>query len=292
MPAQAEVVYPPGLRVGLDPPPGMKIDTSTGRFEDPDHKASITIIDLPPRLYPEMEKLVLADTSKPGVTVLKRESFPYASGIGFLVAVKLTSEGKTYLKWILLASAAVSPISDVAAVVSMQVPEDAANVYSDSVARATLASVTIRPIPTEERLNLLPFVLSDLGGFKVNQIAPTGVTLGDPQEPNGLPRIMVSMGPGGPENPDDRARFARDLIQNLPLGDLEIVSAEPMRIRGITGFEIQARGKDPAIGKVRLVQWLRFDRGRYLLMVAGARAEDWDRFYPRFRELRDGIDQR
>ncbi len=271
----------------------MKVDKTTSRFEDPDHHASITVLDLPPQLYPQMEKLVLADTEKPGVTVLKRESFPYASGIGFLVAVKLVNEGKTYRKWILLAAAAVAPISDIAAVISMQVPEEATDVYTDNVARAALASVTFRPPPIEERLSLLPFVLSDLGGFAINQIAPTGVTLGDPQEPNGLPRIMVSMGTGGgPETPEDRARFSRDLLQTMPLSNLEVISAEPMRIRGTTGFEVQARGQDPAIGNVRLVQWIRFDRGRYLLMVAGARADDWDRLYPRFRELRDGIEPR
>jgi hypothetical protein len=291
-PALAEVVFPPGQRIGLEPPPGMTLDKVTRRFEDRDHNASITILDLPLQLYSEMEKLVLTETAKPGVTVTSRESFPYESGIGYYVAVRLVVDGKAYRKWILLASSAAAPISDLAALVSIQIPEEASNIYPDSVMRAALKSVTFRPTPVDERLALLPFSMSDLSGFKVTQVAPTGVVLNDPSAPNALPRIFISIGQGSPEAADDRARFARDMIRNLPVNNLETVSEEPMRIRGTPGFEIQARAKDPTGADIRLVQWVRFGSGGYLTIVAGATKDDWEKSYPRFRAVRDGIDLR
>jgi hypothetical protein len=292
VPAPAEVVFPPGLRIGLEPPPGMRIDKTSQRFEDPDHNASITIMELPPQLYSEMEKMVFAEQTKPDVTVLKRESFPFANGIGYFVAVRLTVDGKAYRKWILLASSAAAPVSDLATLVSVQVPEEASEAYPESVVRAALASVTFRPIPLEERLGLVPFVISDLGGFKVAQVAPNGIELNDSAQPGGLPRITVSIGSGGPEMADDRERFARDLIQSVPLRDLNIVSAEPMRIRGTPGFEVKAQARDPAGAEVNLVQWIRFGGGGYLRIVAGAHSDDWDRLYPRFRAVRDSIERR
>jgi hypothetical protein len=113
----------------------------------------------------------------------------------------------------------------------------------------------------------------------------------DPEQPGDLPRIFISGGSGGPE-PPDRARFARDLIQSMPLRDLAIVSAEPMRIRGTAGYEIKAQSRDPAGSAVRIVQWVRFEGGGYMTILAATGAQDWDRLYPRFRAIRDGIERR
>jgi hypothetical protein len=291
-PARAEVVYPPGLRIGLEPPAGMRINPANSRFEDPDRQATITILDLPLHLYPEMERMVFAEASQSGGAVLKRESFPFASGIGYYAAVRLTVNGIVYRKWILLASSVAAPISDLAALISFQIPEETASAYPEDVVRAALSSVTFRPTPIEERLGLMPFVISDFGGFKVTQVFPNGVVLNDPAEPGGMPRIFVSVGQGGPDNPDERARFARDLVQTVPLADLDILSGEPMRIRGMPGYEIKARAKDATGAEMALVQWIRFNTSGYLMMLAGTGKNDWDRFYPRFRALRDGIDPR
>lgn len=292
LPAQAEVIFLPGQRVGLQPPPGMRLDKTTQRFEDPDHKASITVVELPLQFYSDMQKTIFDEQVKPGVTVLKRESFPFANGIGYYISVRLMVDGKAYRKWILLGSAAATGVSDLNVVVSVQVPEEAIDAYPDSAVRAALASVTFRPVPLEERLGLLPFVISDLGGFKIAQVVPNGIELNDSAEPNGLPRITVTLGTDGPESADDRARFARDLLLALPLRDLDIVSAEPMRIRGTPGFEAMAQARDPAGAQIKLVQWISFSGGGYLRIVAGARDEDWDRLYPRFRTVRDSIEPR
>jgi hypothetical protein len=290
----ADPIYPPGLRIGLTPPAGMTLNPVTHVFEDSDHKARITILDLPLHLYGDMEKMVFAETHQPNVTLLKRESFPFASGLGYYAAVKLTVDGTEYLKWLLLAQSAAAPVPDLAALVSIQVPAAAHDVYTDEVARKTLASVTFRPTPVEERLGLLPFKFSDKAGFNVMQVAPVGVVLGDQAAADTAahPQIVVTIGDGAPEAADQRAIFARQMLARTSVTDLAVTSAEPIRISNGAGFEIRANAKDPHGNPIALVQWLRFQGGAFVRIVAAGPKSDWDTLFPRFRQLRDGIELR
>jgi hypothetical protein len=294
----AEPIYPPGLRIGLTPPAGMTLNPVTHVFEDSDHKARITILDLPLHLYGDMEKMVFAETHQPNVTLLKRESFPFASGLGYYAAVKLTVDGTEYLKWLLLAQSAAAPVPDLAALISIQVPAAAHDVYTDEVARKTLASVTFRPTPVEERIGLLPFKLSDRAGFNVMQVAPVGVVLGEAPGKQAAtdtaahPQIVVTIGNGAPEATEQRAIFARQMLARTSVTDLAVTSAEPIRISNGPGFEIRANAKDPHGNPIALVQWLRFQGGAFLRIVAAGPKSDWDTLFPRFRQLRDGIELR
>jgi len=45
--ANAEPVFPPGSRVGLEPPAGLNLSKRFPGFEDPDRQAAIAILDLP-----------------------------------------------------------------------------------------------------------------------------------------------------------------------------------------------------------------------------------------------------
>ena len=83
--AIAATVFPPGLRVGLEPPVGMTPSARFPGFEDTAHNAIITILDLPLSAYHELETAafnkIQQDLEQP-----KRESFPFESGIGFLIS--------------------------------------------------------------------------------------------------------------------------------------------------------------------------------------------------------------
>ena len=97
----------------------------------------------------------------------------------------------------------------------MEVPESALAVYSDAVVRQALASVTFRPMPIQEQLGLLPFKLAQLAGFRVVKVLPEGgviLTEGPTDDLSKQPYVIVSIGQGAPEQPDDRAKFARDLF--------------------------------------------------------------------------------
>jgi hypothetical protein len=104
--------------------------------------------------------------------------------------------------------------------------------------------------------------------------------------------MIVSVERGGPPTPEDRARFARDLLATAPVRDLSFQSAESMRINGGPGYEVRAQAKGPGGEAVSLVQWLRFGNSGFLRVIGVSRTEDWNELFTRFRAVRDGIAQR
>jgi len=292
--AGAEPVFPLGLRIGLEPAGDLKLSTRLPGFEDADRKVAITILDLPARAYGELERSAFGN-NQPGLSDLKRESFPFASGVGFLISGSVQQNGVTLHRWFLLASGAGGNVQDLAMLINVEVPEAALSVYSDAVIRKALASVTFRATPLQEQLGLLPFKLNELAGFRVTQAMPAGgliLTDGPTDDISKQSYMIVSIGRGAPEERDDRGKFARELLTSAPLRDLSVTLAEPMRIAGLPGFEIRAQAQEPDGAPVSLVQWVRFGSGGFLRIVGVGRKDDWDALFPRFRAVRDGIDLR
>jgi hypothetical protein len=155
-----------------------------------------------------------------------------------------------------------------------------------------LATVTLRAPPIEEQLAMLPFKIKDLAGFRVMKVVLNdGAILvdGDDDDMVKHPYTIISAGRGGPQNPDDRARFARELLTSAPLRDLVVTLAEPMRIDGRPGYEVRATATGFDGKPLALVQWLRFSGGGFLRIIGAVHKENWDQFFPRFRAVRDGI---
>lgn len=292
--ARSDPMYPPGSRVGLELPGDLKPSTRFPGFEDTDRKVSIAILDLPASAYFELETAAFGKLLQ-DLQQTKRESFPFGSGIGFLFSGVLKKDGITLHRWSLLAQAVGDKVQNLTTLINVEVPESALPVYSDAVVRQALASVTFRPAPIQEQLGLLPFRFGDLAGFEVMQVTPTGtVVLADKPEDKSTdrPMMIVSVGRGSPTDPNDRGRFARDLVVTAPVRDLSIKSAEPMRINRAAGYEIRAEGKDPSGKPVSMVQWLRFGSGGFLRIVGAGPANEWDQIFGRFRTVRDAIEMR
>jgi hypothetical protein len=289
--ARAEPVFPPGLRIGLVPPGDMKLATQFPGFEDSERKAVIAILDLPASAYRELETAAFANTQR-DLQQAKRESFPFGSGIGFLISGVAQQNGITLHRWSLLAQAVGGAVQDLTMLINVEVPEGALPIYSDEIIRKALASVTFRQAPIQEQLGLLPFKLGDMAGFRVMQVLPTGsVILGEGTTDNSGPQpfMIVSIGRSGPAEAGDRSLFARDLMAALPVRDLTMQSSEPMRISGSPGHEIRAKGKAPGGEPVSVVQWLRFGSGGFLRVIGVSPADKWDQIFDRFRTVRDSI---
>ena len=127
------------------------------------------------------------------------------------------------------------------------------------------------------------------------KVLPEGgvvLTEGPTEDLSKQPYVIVSLGRGAPEKPDDRARFARDLLSTAPLRDLTPQSADAMRIGGQPGFEIRAQAKGLNDEPIMVAQWLRFSGGGFFRVVGVGRKDDWDALFTRFRAVRDGIDFR
>lgn len=292
--AGAEPLFPPGLRIGLEPPGDFKPSAQFPGFEDSARNATITVLDLPGRAFEEIERSVFAQNQS-GLSDLKRESFPFANGVGFLISGQTTEKGVMVRRWFLLATAFGGAVRDLTTLVNVTVPETASAVYSDAMIRKALASVTFRPIPVQEQLGMMPFKLSELAGFRVMRVMREGAVIltdGPTDDLDTQPYIIVSVGQGAPATPGDRDLFVRDLLSTAPLRDIAIQLSEPMRIGGMPGYEIRAQASTLAGSPILLVQWVRFGTGGFLRVVGVSPKDDWNTLFTRFRAVRDGIDMR
>jgi hypothetical protein len=293
--AAAAPVFPPGSRIGLEPPGDLKLSRKFLGFEDSARNVAITILDLPEPAYQALEKSAFTKMSK-GLTVEKRELFPFRGGIGYLITGHEEVKGTELRSWYLLANVSNSKIGHIAALIAMRMPDGPSRVYPDKIVRAALATVSFRTPPLAELLRLLPFKTNKMAGFRVLRIAPQGVLVLIDGPSNDLakrPYMIVQIGRGAPGAPDLRPNFARDLLMRSPLSALAITSGEAMRINGGQGYELRAKAEGAGGAPLALVQWLRFGSGSSFLRVIGVVDKDrWDEMFPRFRAVRDGIDAR
>ena len=293
----AEATYPPGSRIGLVPPSGMVTSQSFFGYEDASNSVAVVLVALPVEAYGDLDKSVNAEALKrQGVTLETREAMPLATGKAFLVIGRQDIEKTKVRKWILVAA---SPA--LTALVTVQVPEAAKNVYTDAAIRAALATLAIRTtVPAEEQLGLLPFKVGELASFRIGGVIPGRAVMlsdapADAPGPPGTtvePHIFVAVGPGGPAQNSEREAFARDVFATIPnIKDVRITTSELLRIGGQQGHQILATARDGA-GSTALtvVQWLRYGGGAYLQIVGIARTEAWTGAYSRFRSVRDGIE--
>lgn len=292
--AHADVVFPRGSRIGIEPPPGFSPSQKIMGFEDASRGAAISLLDLPPPAYEAFERSAFAGADK-RLTVEKRELFPFRDGLGFLVTAREEVNGTEHRSWYLLVNAMTKEAGHVAALIAVREPEAATAAYPDRSIRAALATVSFRNPPVEETLGMLPFKLTKLAGFRISKVIPQGGTVvlteGSGDDLGHQPYMVVSIGRGAPEANELRSKFAENLLAATPLPGFAITSAEPMRINNQQGFELRA--KATADGKpVALVQWLRFGgSGVFTRVVGVVDAGRWDELFPRFREVRDGIDR-
>jgi hypothetical protein len=290
-----QLVFPPGSRIGLEPPGDLKLSRRFLGFEDKARNVVITVLDLPDAAYQAFEKSAFATLAK-GLIVDKRELFPFRGGVGYLITGHETVKGTDFRSWYLLANVSNSKVGHIAALVAMRMPDGVSRAYPERVVRAALASVSFRQPPVAELLRLLPFKLTNLAGFRVLKVSPQRALVLIDGPGNDLarhPYMVVQIGRGAPRAPELRPKFAHDLLIRTPLPGLAITSGEPMRINGVHGYEVRARARGAGGAPLALVQWLRFGGGDGFLRVIGVTAQDrWDDLFPRFRAVRDSIDPR
>src|SRR5262245_876814 len=184
----ADVVFPTGSRIGIAPPPGMAVSRNFFGFEDADNKVAIIILVLPPEAYAEIEPTTNAEPLKQqGVTLEKRELMTLPLGKAVLAIGRQELERIKLRKWIMVAAG-----SDMTAVVTAQIPDDARGKYTDEIVRTALTSVALRAtVPVDEQLALLPFKVNELAGFRIGGLLPgRALMLTDaPAEPAAAARV-------------------------------------------------------------------------------------------------------
>lgn len=292
-PAQAaDPTFPPGSRIGLVPPPGMTVSNNFLGFQDAEKDAAILLAIRPAAIFPDIEKSIDTDAlKKQGITVDKRETIQLGFGSATLVTGRQI-DSKTYRKWLLVAQA-----NDLTVLVNAQVPEKE-TAYPDAAIRAAIASVAVRAsVPDAEKLSSLPFTIKDLAGFHIQSVL-LGHAVSLIDNPEGQPtdnfeaRMVIAAFPGGPNDTDDRAEFARVAFdQIVGIKDVKFTMSEPLRLGGQSGFQTMAQAKDMRTDTDLMVaQWLRFGSGGFMQMIGISKASEWTTALTRMRTIRDSIE--
>lgn len=293
--AFAEPVFPPGSRIGLEPPPEMELSKRFSGFEDADRATSITIVEMPPEAFPQ----VAADLSKEqvkrqGLRERSRQNFKVGESEAILVSGVQTANGQKVGKWIL----AISD-SEMTGFVIAQSP-DGRTGYSDKDMIKALKSAVIRPpLSFEEQALSLPFTVGDRAGFRiVRVVSGNSIVLTQGPRDNNLegnqPVVVIGASPGSPIEAKAREAFARQALgSSQNLRNLSIERSEGFRMKGDDWYEIVARATDVVTGRpVVVMQTIRFRDGGYLRMLAMVKAEDREGTLTKFRNIIDSVELR
>jgi hypothetical protein len=289
--AAGDPVFPSGIRVGLVPLVGLTPAKTFVGFETEDESVKVLVTELPAAAYGEVENAFKANPQGSGG--VKPESLETVAGKAYYT-VENAKEGANSVRRYSM----IFPGGTFSGYIAVQVPENAAKIYTDDAVRTMFASAVVRKeVPVEEQLSLMPFKVGELSGFKnVRTLAArAALILADGNEEAGFeaaPFMVIGIIGSAPAQPDDRGRFAQQAATQIPgVRDAKITMSEPIRIDGAAGYETRidaTSGKDNT--PVTVVQWLRFGTGTSSLRIIGsAPRDDWSKAFPRFRAVRDGI---
>lgn len=286
----ADPVFPPGVRIGVAPLVGLAPAKTFTGFETSDQGVKVLMTELPGAAFGEVET---AFRTNPAAMANKPESIETTAGPGFYTIENAKDASGNLRRYSMIVGAGTF-----SGYIAVQVPENAQKIYTDDAVRQMFATAVVRKeVPLDEQLGLMPFRITELADFKtVRTLAPgAAILLADSSAETGIetsPFVIIGSVASAPDRPDDRGRFAQQAAGQIPgLREGRITMSEPVRIDGQAGYEtridaISGKGNTP----VSVVQWLRFGGGNTAMrIIASTPRSDWEKAFPRFRAVRDGI---
>ena len=287
--ALAQPTFPPGSRIGLNPPKDMVLSKRFSGFENPAKGGTITVSEMPAEAYAQLSAgLTDEQLRRQGFRVNTREPIKLGDRTGFLISGEQASGKIVMQKWVL----GLSDPSLTVFVVAQGMG------YSQDEMQAALKSVALRaPLPIGDQIASLAFRLGDQAGFRpVRVVAGNSLLLTegplDTWKSADQPVLVIATSFNPPPPPGDtREQFARAALgSNANLKNLEIERAQSFRQGGQEWHEIVARATDAPSGQpVVVMQTIRFTPANYIRMVGITRADKRDTYLPRFRKVIDSV---
>jgi hypothetical protein len=288
----AEPVFPPGSRVGLQPPADMVPAKGIAGFRNPKTGAAIVAIEMPPEAYPSIAASFADEALKAqGFTLKSRETLKVGQSDAVLISGEQNESGRAIPKTLLVAAD-----TGMTALVIAQAPSGAPP-SSEQELRAALKTVAFRPpLSMNDQLAALPFGLPELAGFRpVRVMSGNSVLLtegpSDAVRQAEQPILILAQSFAAAPPQDQRDAFARQvLVSNTFLTDTVLERAQGFRQGGTDWHEIVAKAKDGTSSvPVVVLQTIRFAPDGYLRMVGVVKADQRDEVMPRFRKIVDAV---
>jgi hypothetical protein len=290
----ADPVFAPGSRVGLTPLVGLVPAKTFAGFETEDHGVKVLVTELPAEAYGEVSKAFKSDPG--GTAGIHPATIETAAGTAYYTTETATNGPVSVRRYSMILSGGTF-----SGYVAVEVPENSTKIYTDDAVRQMFASAVVRnEVPLQETLGQLPFKVGDTADFKKVRLLPVGaaVILSDNMdeaaalEQNAF--MIVGLIGSAPSQPGDRDRFAQEMARSIPgIREAKLTVSEPIRIDSSPGYETRLdgiSGKDNT--PVTVVQWLRFGTPAVMRIIGIAPRDQWEKAFPRFRAVRDGIQAR
>ena len=275
----------PTAGVEMKQPKGFTVAERFVGFGLEEELASILIVSLAGP-YEEIAKgMTDAKLAKQGVLVAKREPVRVSGHDGMLLHARQLSPELDFTKWLLVLDASTST-----KLMTATVPTPAATFLGRSMMASLMSArviATTNAALPDVGFDVTPSKLMkprpELGGIgKVLAFAGSG-----PPKAAGTPKFMAAPSVGAFEG-FDREQFAVDRTMALAtISDVSLQSSKPIRIDGLDGYEIVAKGKD---SKTRLplviYQAMLFEPdGNYYLMVGLVGTKRAAKLIPEFKAM-------
>ncbi|WP_336487992.1 hypothetical protein [Methylobacterium nigriterrae] len=292
--AAGEPIYPSGSRFGFEPPSDMALSRRFAGFERKEGGATVSVVELPPSAYADLEKNFTDENLKSqGFVVEKREPIKVGGADALLFTGEQPPEGATggpaIRKWLLL----VGDSTVTGLVIAQALP----GAETEETMRGLVTNVTIRPALTlDQQVDALPFRITDPAGFRpVRVLAGNSVLLtqGPKDQMSNLeqPILVLAQAVQPPPTAEQRDGFARAaLYANQTMKDFVIERSQSYRQNGVDWHEIVARATDlPSNQPVVVSQTIRFAPDGYLRAVGVVREDQREGTLAKFREVVDSV---
>jgi hypothetical protein len=291
-PALAQVVTPPGGRIGLQPPPGFALATAFAGFEERGSGTTIILTELPSEAFADVRESfagtkAASALSARGVRLINVEPAAAIHKDAILVRAEQTTTAAPIDRLVL-----VFPGPGYTGLVTANRPRAAAASVPDTVLRQALLSVRASPTPVGDPVAALPFTFREGARLKVAQtMGGNSVVLDDKAIPRDKSRPLFVMSRGHDERPPslaaERDAFAFRLLSSLQnFRNVAVVRQAPIKHAGLDGVEIEASALNIATNESgRVVQLVLFEANGYYRLVGFAPESMHDTYWPEFRAI-------
>jgi hypothetical protein len=291
-PALAQVVTPPGGRIGLQPPPGFTPAAAFAGFEERSSGSTIMITELPSEAFADVRESFTGTNAAGalgarGVRLIGVEPAPALHKDAILVRAEQTTTSTPIDRFVL-----VFPGPGYTGLVTANRPRAAAASVPDAALRQALLSVRASPTPVGDPVAALPFTFREGARMKVAQtMGGNSVVLDDKSIPREKSRPLMVLSRGHDERPPslaaERDAFAFRLLSGLQnFRNVAVVRQAPIRHGGLEGFEIEATALNVATNEPgRVTQIVLFESNGYYRLLGFVPDAMHDTYWPEFRAI-------
>lgn len=290
--ATAQPVFPPGSRIGLVPPADMKMARGLTGFRNEATGGGILLVEMPPDAFAGIAASFTDQALKAqGFALRSRDKVTVGASDAILITGEQTEGGRRSIKSMLFTADASMTVLVMGQLPAAASPDDVA-----AVEKALRSVVFRQQLTLEEKIEALPFAISDPAGFRaVRAMAGNAILFTDGAKDTILaaeqPVLIVaqSFGPAPPAA--QRESFARQgLVSNNFIKDAVLERSQGYRQGGADWHELVAKAKDALSGQdVIVVQTIRFEPDGYIRSVGIVRPDARDAILPRFRRVIDSV---